>query len=218
MSVIDPSSVPPSPQAAGRDQLSGHEYDGIQEYDNPTPGWWVAVFAATVVFSVFYFVYYHGGVPERSIYDRYAEAETDNAKKVLASLGITELTVTPENMAQWITRKEFVDYGRGVFKANCVSCHGMNGEGGVGSSAGPNMTDDYYKNIKTITDLPRVVAAGAANGAMPAWGPRLSKTDIALVAAYAASLRGQNLPGREPLGEKIAPWPAAPATAPAAGK
>ena len=56
MSVIDPSSVPPSPQAAGRDQLSGHEYDGIQEYDNPTPGWWVAVFAATVVFSVFYFV------------------------------------------------------------------------------------------------------------------------------------------------------------------
>ena len=63
-----------------------------------------------------------------------------------------------------------------------------------------------------------MVAAGAANGAMPAWGPRLSKTDIALVAAYAASLRGQNLPGREPLGEKIAPWPAAPATAPAAGK
>ena len=34
------------------DQLLDHEYDGIQEYDNPCPGWWHAIFWLTVLFSV----------------------------------------------------------------------------------------------------------------------------------------------------------------------
>ena len=34
----------------------GHEYDGIREYDNPTPGWWHLIFFATVLFSAFYWI------------------------------------------------------------------------------------------------------------------------------------------------------------------
>ena len=41
-----------------RNELTGHEYDGISEYDNPTPSWWHLIFLASVVFSVFYFTYY----------------------------------------------------------------------------------------------------------------------------------------------------------------
>ena len=29
-----------------------HCYDGIQEYDNPTPGWWWMLFWVTILFSV----------------------------------------------------------------------------------------------------------------------------------------------------------------------
>jgi cytochrome c oxidase cbb3-type subunit 3 len=199
----------PAPEPPKRDQLSGHEYDGIQEYDNPTPAWWTAVFIASIFFSFFYFVYYHSGVPDRSIRDSYDAAVSANAKKVLASLGITELTVTQDNMLLWTTNKQFMDYGRGVFKQNCVNCHGSNGEGVIG----PNLTDDYYKNVKKITDIPRVITNGAGNGVMPAWSPRLSSVDIALVGAYVASLRGQNLPSAlAPLGEKIDPWPPMPTT------
>ena len=34
--------------------IQGHSYDGIQEYDNPMPGWWVWIFVGTVAFSVYY--------------------------------------------------------------------------------------------------------------------------------------------------------------------
>ena len=49
--VTDPNELP---EGAPDDPLTGHDYDGIQEYDNPTPSWWYLVFAATVVFSVCY--------------------------------------------------------------------------------------------------------------------------------------------------------------------
>ena len=44
-----------------QDQLLDHQYDGIQEYDNPCPGWWHAIFWVTVLFSVVYFLFFHVG-------------------------------------------------------------------------------------------------------------------------------------------------------------
>jgi cbb3-type cytochrome c oxidase subunit III len=38
------------------DQLLDHNYDGIQEFDNPMPRWWVYLFWATIVFSVLYWL------------------------------------------------------------------------------------------------------------------------------------------------------------------
>ena len=31
------------------ERLMDHEYDGIQEYDNPTPGWWNLVFFLSII-------------------------------------------------------------------------------------------------------------------------------------------------------------------------
>ena len=44
-----------------RDRLMSHGYDGIQEYDNPLPGWWVWIFWVTIVFSLGYWAYYQLG-------------------------------------------------------------------------------------------------------------------------------------------------------------
>ena len=58
------SDTPAAPVASIEDEeidesrLMDHEYDGIREYDNPLPGWWSAVFAATFVFAFLYFAYY----------------------------------------------------------------------------------------------------------------------------------------------------------------
>ena len=42
MATRDPKNDP---------QVLEHEYDGIQEYDNPMPRWWLLTFAGTVIFS-----------------------------------------------------------------------------------------------------------------------------------------------------------------------
>ncbi|HUO09457.1 MAG TPA: cbb3-type cytochrome c oxidase N-terminal domain-containing protein [Phycisphaerae bacterium] len=209
MKVEFPEDHPPEPPLDS--PVTDHEYDGIREYDNPTPGWWVAVFVASIFFAVGYGIYYHAPVPDRSIYDRYDETVAADMKKRFAGMG--ELKPTEQNMLLWMQKPNYMDFGKATFKQNCVSCHGSEGQGKVG----PNMTDDYYKNIRVITDIPRVITNGAANGAMPAWGNRLDPKEIALVAAYIASLRGENLPSdRPPEGEKIPPWPKLATTMPAA--
>ena len=46
---------------AEQDELLDSDYDGIQEYDNDLPRWWVWLFVLTVVFGVVYVGYLHFG-------------------------------------------------------------------------------------------------------------------------------------------------------------
>ena len=71
----------------------------------------------------------------------------------------------------------------------------------------PNLTDDYYIHVKKITDFVDVITKGRKDGAMPAWGNRLSPNEIIVVAAYVASLRGTNYPGgKDHEGTIPPPW------------
>ena len=49
------------PEGERTDVLLDHNYDGIQEYDNPLPGWWSALLWLSILFTPFYLVYFHGG-------------------------------------------------------------------------------------------------------------------------------------------------------------
>lgn len=42
-----------------RDQLLDHDFDGIKEFDNPMPPWWLNLFYITVFWAVVYLIYYH---------------------------------------------------------------------------------------------------------------------------------------------------------------
>ena len=46
----------PNENTPDQDHLLEHSYDGIQEFDNPMPRWWVYIFWATIIFSVLYWV------------------------------------------------------------------------------------------------------------------------------------------------------------------
>ncbi|MDM4013963.1 cbb3-type cytochrome c oxidase N-terminal domain-containing protein [Roseiconus lacunae] len=182
-----------------------HAYDGIEEYDNPLPGWWKWLFIASIVFCPFYWVFYHSGTKGRSLEDSYNVALAENTRLQFEEIG--ELKLDGPTIARFMGKDSWVKVGEAVFRANCVSCHGREGEGKVG----PNLTDDFYKNVAEIGDIGLVIANGAGNGAMPKWSNRLHINEMVLVSAYVAKMRGNNVDGRPTEGRQIAPWPDVPA-------
>ena len=187
--------------------LIQHSYDGIQEFDNPLPGWWKWMFVGSIVYSMFYALFFHIGAPGRSMTDQYDAALAANTRLQFSEIG--DLEPTADNILLYANKKSWVNVGQTIFKTNCVSCHGRHGEGKVG----PNLTDDFYKNVHKVEDIARVINKGAGNGAMPAWENRLHPNEVVLVSAYVSSLRGTKPEGeaKGPEGSEIPAWPAPPA-------
>lgn len=189
---------------------TGHSYDGISEYDNPTPGWWHLLFFLSIIFSVGYFIIYSADPLAPTVQGDWEKDVAEANAKIFAKIG--NLKADEPTMLAMMGQPDWMSFGSSLFKANCISCHGREGQGEVG----PNLTDDSYKNITKLPDFLRVIREGAAGGAMPAWKGRLSDNEVVLVSSYAASLRGKNLPGPRGAEGVVAPaWPAIPAAAPA---
>ena len=66
-----------------QDHILDHAYDGIQEYDNPLPQWWLTIFWITIVFSPLYILYFHFG----------------GGMLAMASVAATLETIRDENLA-----------------------------------------------------------------------------------------------------------------------
>lgn len=197
-------------RAAAPDSLTDHQYDGIQEYDNPTPGWWSLIVVLSFVWACGYYARYELNTTPPTVQADWENDVAEANKAMFAKLG----DLKPDD-ATLLSLKDNADWmrvGESIFRANCVACHGRQGQGDVG----PNLTDDVYKNVKVLADIPTVIRVGANGLAMPAWRGRLSENEIILVGSYVASLRGKNITGRAPEGAAIPPWPAAPTAPPAA--
>lgn len=180
-------------------------FDGIQQQPGVIPRWWKNVFVACLVFSPFYWVVYNTGAPGRSMAESYDQALAANTIKKFATIG--ELKPDEATILQFTQKENWLKVGKVVFKSNCASCHGRNGEGLVG----PNLTDENFKNIRTVEDIGTVILKGANNNAMPAWEGKLHPNEIVLLAAFVASIRGTNVDGGKAAeGAEIAPWPPVP--------
>lgn len=186
---------------------SENGYDTIQVLDNPLPVWWKWTFLTTIVFSIFYALYFHTGGPGRTLAEKYETAAEAISQAQLAGLK-GELKPDQDTILKYANDPSWVKVGQSVFKSNCTNCHGRQGEG----KNGPNLTDDFYKNVSKVEDIARVISKGGGNGAMPAWSSRLKPNEIVLTASYVASLRGKKPSGEAKAaeGNEIAPWPAPP--------
>jgi cytochrome c oxidase cbb3-type subunit 3 len=180
--------------------LTGHAYDGIQEYDNPLPGWWKWLFIATIAFSVIYFYTAIVTNGQLSAVYSYNQELLDDTKREFAS---RVLKPDAPTLMELTHDADMLRLGKSIFQTNCYTCHGRDGQG----LQCPNLTDNYYIHVKKITDFVDVITNGRKNGAMPAWGNRLTPNEIIVVAGYVASLRGTNVPGgRAAEGVIPPPW------------
>lgn len=75
--------------------------------------------------------------------------------------------------------------GAEIYKAYCLTCHGADGQGGVGPQLA-GLMEAKYPNIE---DQIAVVADG--KGTMPAWAGRLTPAEIRRVVEYERTDLGQ---------------------------
>lgn len=202
MSEQQPPMNEEHPQADDFGRLTGHNYDGIQEYDNPTPAWWTWVFIASVFFSVCYMFLTLVAAGDLSPAAEYERAKIASLTKRFAAIGTLE--PTEANILTYVNDEQWLAYGKGVFNGKCVTCHGVNAEG----LSAPNLTDDAYIHIDSIEDIATVLIDGVVDKGMPAWGKQLHPNDIVMVSAYLASIRGTNVSGGKAAeGDVPPPWP-----------
>jgi cytochrome c oxidase cbb3-type subunit III len=166
-----------------QDKLLDHTYDGIQEYDNPMPRWWLLTFAGTIIFSVIY-VFNIGPVGNGN--GRIADYEADMAAYAKAHPAPTGGDMSSDQLLAMAKDEEAVEEGKETYTAYCASCHAPDGGGLIG----PNLTDAYWIHGGTITDIYKTVTNGVLEKGMPPWGKTLKPDQLAEVVAYVSTLKG----------------------------
>ena len=187
------------------DELLDHEYDGIREFDNPTPGWWNWLFFLSFVFSIAYFFHYHIGTGQ-GVVAAY-EAEMKEFRRIEQERAIAEAkNMSEEKLTAAMAQAPAVDAGRTTYGQLCASCHNKQGEGLIG----PNLTDAFWLHGDgSLMAIRKVVATGVAAKGMPAWEKVLSPEDLTNVVVFVGTLRGKNVKGKEPQGNKVDAAPTA---------
>jgi cytochrome c oxidase cbb3-type subunit 3 len=166
------------------DKLRPHVYDGIQEYDNRLPNWWLWTFYAAVILSVMYwFSWYNADVMKTDAEIVDAEmAKVEEAR--LAAMG----EITNETLWQMSRNPGFVNAGAGIFKDKCVACHGADLKAGQGL-AGVDLVDDEWKWGNQPVSVYSVVTNGSPDkkAGMQAWVSELGPKKVSQVVAYVLS-------------------------------
>jgi cytochrome c oxidase cbb3-type subunit 3 len=183
-----------------QDQLLDHNYDGIQEYDNPLPRWWLWLFWISIVFSAFYFVFYHFGHGKLAVeaYNADMIAYYELQAQQLLALG----EIQESTLLDLMEDDSMMAGGAQLYQAKCTQCHGQNGEGNIG----PNLTDDYWLHGGKLTDIYHTVTEGVPVKGMLAWKNQLGPAEILSVSAYVGSLRGSSPANAKAAQGKLEPY------------
>ncbi|PTX60119.1 cytochrome c oxidase cbb3-type subunit 3 [Kordia periserrulae] len=165
-----------------------HNYDGIKELDNNLPPWWLYGFYATIIFGVIYMLKYHvfdGDGQLVELEQQYAEAQVKidrynalNKDKEVIDFDAIEL----------LTDASDISAGKQIFVKNCVSCHRIDGGGGIGA----NLTDEYWILGGGIKNVFKTISQGGRPGkGMESWTRKgLKASQIQQVASYVLTFQG----------------------------
>lgn len=202
-------------------ETTGHEWDGIQEFNNPLPRWWLWTFYATIIWGIGYTIAYPAwplvegatrgvlGYSTRTEVvaeiDRFAEMNA-GVKAELAAMDANEI---PNNEAVY---NYAIQSGRATFATFCSQCHGSGADGIAEGNGYPNLLDDDWLWGGTLDAIVTTVAHGIRNeddmdarfSEMPAFGDDyLTDDEITNVVAYVGSLSGMEFSGDATAGETV---------------
>lgn len=172
-------------------ETTGHEWDGIQELNNPMPRWWLGLFLITIVFGGVYFYFYPGlgTYTGNSNWSSTAELVKDQAN-AQAAFDARFSRVATTDVVTLSKDTEAMAAAKNLFANNCAVCHGSDARGAKGF---PNLTDDDWLWGGAPETIYETIANGR-KGAMPAWGVMLGQQGVEETAAYVLSLSGNQAP------------------------
>jgi cytochrome c oxidase cbb3-type subunit 3 len=184
---------------------TGHTWDGIQEFNNPLPRWWLWTFYATIFWGLIYTILFpawplvSGATPgmldfstRENVRKEIAAAAERNAAltEKLGTVQLASISDDPElyNFA--------VNAGGAVFRNNCSQCHGSGAAGALGY---PNLLDNDWLWGGSIDEIAFTVTHGIRNeqspdthwSQMPAFGEILTPEEITAVVQYVLSISNQ---------------------------
>ncbi|WP_300588662.1 cytochrome-c oxidase, cbb3-type subunit III [Marivita sp.] len=188
-------------------ETTGHEWDGIKEYNKPLPRWWLWTFYACIVWGVLYTIAYPAwpGIKEATPgllgFSTRAQVAEDIARFEEANSGINAQLASVEltEIAQDADLNQYAqNAGAAVFRTWCAQCHGS-GAAGVQASGYPNLLDDDWLWGGDIEAIHTTIAHGIRNeedpdarwSQMPAFGDMLAEEEISQVVNYVMSLSGE---------------------------
>jgi cytochrome c oxidase cbb3-type subunit 3 len=193
-------------------RLREHVYDGIQEYDQKLPNWWLFTLYITIVWFVIHWLcYYQFGI---------GSTDTEAVDKVIAGMNAERekqmVSITDEQLWSMSRDPKAVEAGKATYMTPgmCVTCHGpeLNGMLAGAKLPGLPLHDQEWKFGGKPTEIFKIVRKGSPDvtKGMAAWELVLGTKRVSEVVAFVLSHHKE--------GEPITLAPdAPPPAAPAAG-
>jgi cytochrome c oxidase cbb3-type subunit 3 len=124
-----------------------HELDDIREYDNPMPGWLMAIWWGSLIFSAAYLIFYALSFGEGSMEAEY-RGETQRALTAVQAHFDAHPVVPPSPAKLLGGAKDaaVLDVAAARFTRSCAACHGERAQGLIG----PNLTDDRWFHCGSV--------------------------------------------------------------------
>lgn len=154
-------------------ETTGHDWDGIKEFNNPLPRWWLWCLYGTIIWGVIYTIAYpawpmiSGATPGFLGYSTRAEVaeEIDRYNALNADLRaeLTEVELASVTQEETPDLYNFaIQSGGATFATWCSQCHGR-GAAGVQASGYPSLLDDDWLWGGSVEDIHLTIAHGIRN-------------------------------------------------------
>jgi len=173
-----------------KDQLLDHDADGIREFDNDLPRWWLYGFYLTIAFAAVYMINYHL-LPSPAFGSPGMAAEY-RAEMELARVGAAARPKTTGGVTLIaLTDAASLAKGKAIFEGQdnvCFSCHRPD----LGGMVGPNLTDQYWLHGCSVPSITTSIRSGYPMKGMLPFGTGKTLTDdqVLQVASYILSRQG----------------------------
>lgn len=191
----------------GEVETTGHSWDGIEEFNNPLPRWWLWTFYVCILWALAYSIAYPawplltkatpgllGASTRADVAAEIKRFDDANAtiKAKLVATDLNAIAADPE------LNQFAVSAGAAVFKNNCAQCHGA-GAAGVQGKGYPNLLDNDWLWGGDMEAIHTTVSHGIRNttdgdarySEMPKFGEMLTPEEIGSLVQHVLKISGQ---------------------------